>query len=170
MLVEFPIMRYLLSLAVTTTALWLGISGVYKPVILLLGAGSVLMVVWLSARMEVVGTEHNPVIYSWRLPVYWVWLIGQIFSANLNVARSVLSPERIDPQIIRVPVNHKSAVARVTYANSVTLTPGTVSLYLSDQELLVHALDRKSAEGVEQGEMERRVQWLEGRRTAGRSK
>lgn len=160
-------MRYLLSLAVTLAALWLGISGVYKPIILMLGAGSVLLVVWLSARMEVVGTEHSPVIYSWRLPVYWAWLVGQIVSANLNVARSVLSPARIAPQIIRVPVGHKSAVARVTYANSVTLTPGTVSLYLSDQELLVHALDRQSAEGVEQGEMARRVQWLEGGRAAG---
>lgn len=163
-------MRYLLSLAVLLAALWLSISGVYKPIILALGSASVVLVVWLSARMEVVGTEHNPVIYSWRLPVYWAWLVGQIIAANLNVARSILSLSRIDPRLIRVPVGHSSAVAKVTFANSVTLTPGTISLYLSDTQLLVHALDRQSAEGVEEGEMDRRVQWLEAGRAGGASR
>lgn len=159
-------MRYLLSLSIILAALWLGISGVYKPIILVLGSGSVLLVVWLSARMEVVGTEHNPVIYSWRLPVYWAWLVGQIILANVNVVRAVWSPARISPRLIRLPIGHKSAVARVTFANSVTLTPGTVSLYLTDRELTVHALDRESATGLERGDMARRVQWLEAGRSA----
>lgn len=160
-------MRYLMSLALVLAALWLAVSGVYKPLIFTLGAGSIALVLWLSARMEVVGTEHNPIIYSWRLPAYWAWLAWQIVKSNANVVRAVISPGRVAPRIIRVPVGYQSAVAKVTYANSVTLTPGTVSLYLTDQELTVHALDPYSAEGVKQGDMARRIAWLEGGRARG---
>lgn len=161
-------MRYFLSLAAILAALWLGISGVYKPVILGLGAASVLLVVWLSARMEVVGTEHNPALYSWRLPVYWAWLIGQIVTANIHVARLVLQPQRIRPRVIRAPVPLKTSVAKVTYANSITLTPGTVTLRLEDDFVEVHAIDDHSAAGVEDGSMARRVDWLENGRGANR--
>lgn len=154
-------MRYLLSLAIILCALWLGISGVYKPVILALGAASVLLVVWLSARMEVVGSEHNPVVYSWRLPVYWAWLVWQIVTANIHVAGLVLQPSRIKPRIIRAPVPQKASVAKVTYANSITLTPGTVTLQLEDDFVEVHAIDDHSAAGVEDGSMSARVCWLE---------
>jgi multicomponent Na+:H+ antiporter subunit E len=155
-------MRYILALTFLLAALWLAISGVYKPVILLLGVGSIGLVVWLAMRMEVVGEEHNPVIYSWRLPLYWGWLLWQIVLANLHVARLILSPRRIQPQVFKVPVSYRSAVAGVTYANSTTLTPGTVSLLLTPSELTVHALDARSAEDLKQGRMARKIAWLEG--------
>lgn len=161
-------MRYFLSLAFILAALWLGISGVYKPVILALGAASVLLVVWLSARMEVVGTEHNPALYSWRLPVYWAWLIGQIVVANVHVARLVLQPQRIRPRVIRAPVPLNTPVAKVTYANSITLTPGTVTLQLEDDFIEVHAIDDHSAAGIEDGSMAERLRWLEQGREASR--
>jgi multicomponent Na+:H+ antiporter subunit E len=156
-------MRYFLSLAVVLAALWLGISGVYKPHILSLGAASVLLVVWLSARMEVVGTEHNPVLYSWRLPVYWGWLVWQIITANVNVARLVFRPTAIRPRVFRAAVPQKSSVAKVTYANSITLTPGTVTLQLEADFVEVHALDETSAAGIEDGSMAAWSCWLEGR-------
>lgn len=162
-------MRYAISLALVLAALWLAISGVYKLLILLLGAASVALVLWLSRRMEVVGSEHNPVLFSWRLPFYWAWLVGQIFLANINVARLVLSPHRIQPRIIKVPVDFKSAVAKVTYANSVTLTPGTVSLLLTKAELTVHALDNHSANGLFSGNMSRKIDWLENGNSKGAS-
>lgn len=161
-------MRYFLSLAAILAALWLGISGVYKPVILGLGAASVLLVVWLSARMEVVGTEHNPALYSWRLPVYWAWLIGQIITANIHVARLVLQPQRIRPRVVRAPAPLMTSVAKVTYANSITLTPGTVTLQLEADFIEVHAIDDHSAAGVEDGSMAERVRWLENSREAKR--
>ncbi|RFF28398.1 MULTISPECIES: Na+/H+ antiporter subunit E [unclassified Wenzhouxiangella] len=154
-------MRYFLSLAIILSALWLGISGVYKPVILALGAASVLLVVWLSARMEVVGTEHNPAVYSWRLPVYWGWLVWQIVMANVHIARLVLQPQRIRPRVIRAPVPHKTPVAKVTYANSITLTPGTITLRLEADFVDVHAIDDHSAAGIEGGGMAAKVSWLE---------
>lgn len=157
-------MRYVISLAILLAALWLAVSGVYKPLLFILGAGSVALVVWLSLRMDVVGVEHNPAVYSLRLPIYWGWLVWQIVLANINVARRVLKPGTIKPRIMTVDVPHRSAVAKVTYANSCTLTPGTVALYLGETELTVHALDENSARDLESGVMARRIAWLEGRK------
>lgn len=154
-------MRYVISLTLLLVVLWLAISGVYKPLLFVLGGGSVALVVWLSLRMDVVGLEHNPVLYSWRLPIYWGWLLWQIVLANLNVARRAISPSGISPRLVTVPVTQKTAVAKVTYANSCTLTPGTVSLHLTEDKLTAHALDRSAAEELESGRMAAWVAWLE---------
>ena len=155
-------MRYSCSLAILLAVLWLAISGVYKPPLFVLGAASIAVVVWLSRRMDVVGVEHNPVLYSWRLPVYWLWLLKEIAKSNVEVARAALAPQdRVRPRIVRVPVRLGAAVARVTYANSVTLTPGTVTLLLEEDCLEAHALLESSASGLESGSMERKIVWLE---------
>jgi len=154
-------MRYLISLGILLTVLWLSISGVYKPQILALGVASVLLVVWLSRRMDVVGVEHNPVLYSWRLPLYWAWLVGEIIKANVNVVRLVWSPSKISPRLVTVPVPHDNAVAKVTYANSCTLTPGTVTLVLEHSEMTAHVLDASSAQDLESGRMAAKISWLE---------
>lgn len=158
-------MRYAASLTAVLVLLWLGISGVYKPLILGLGVASIALVVWISRRMDVVGVEHNPVLYSWRLPVYWGWLVWQIIVANFQVAACALNPSRLQPSVVRVPVPQKTAVGKVTYANSVTLTPGTVTLLLNPGEMTVHALHQASREDLESGAMAQRILWLE----AGRS-
>lgn len=160
-------MRYIISLSLIMTALWLALSGVYKPLILGLGAASIALSVWLAHRMDVVGAEHNPGMFSWRLPVYWGWLVWQIVVANVQVARLVLAPRvigprGIGPRVIKVPVPQSTDVGRATYANSVTLTPGTVSLILTPGELTVHALTRPAAEELESGAMAEKVRWLEG--------
>ena len=156
-------MRYLISLAVVMAALWLGLSGFFKPLLLGLGVVSVLLATWMAGRMDVVGTEHNPILFSWRLPIYWAWLVWQIVLANVEVARCILAPgRRLRPRVIEVPVPQKTEIGRVTYANSITLTPGTVSLLLERDRVKVHALTDASAGGVESGDMARRVNWLEG--------
>jgi len=156
-------MRYLVSLTLLLAVLWLALSGVYKPLLFALGAGSVAFVVWMSRRMEVVGVEHSPVLYTWRLPIYWLWLSWEIVKSNVEVARAALAPARyLHPRIVTVPVVRlHSPVAKVTYANSVTLTPGTVTLLLETDELEAHALTRASADALESGVMERRIEWLE---------
>lgn len=158
-------MRYGASLTTVLVLLWLGISGVYKPLILGLGVASVALVVWISRRMDVVGVEHNPALYSWRLPLYWGWLLWQIIVANFQVAACALRPSRLQPSVVRVPVPQKTAVGKVTYANSVTLTPGTVTLILNPGEMTVHALHQASRDDLESGAMAERILRLE----AGRS-
>jgi len=155
-------MRYTISLVLILTVLWLAVSGVYKPPLLILGAASVALVAWLSRRMHVVGAEHNPALYSWRLPAYWLWLLGQIMLANLHVARRVLDPSGVRPTLVHMPVTLATRVGRVTYGNSVTLTPGTVTLDLGRDSLTAHALDEHSAAGLREGTIARHIAWLEG--------
>ncbi len=156
-------MRYVISLSLLLVVLWLAISGVYKPVLFVLGGASVILVVWLSVRMDVVGVEHNPVLFSWRLVAYWWWLFGQLVKSNLHVTRLVFQTSKVQPRLLTVPVPHEAAVAKVTYGNSVTLTPGTVTLKLTDDMLEVHALDEASARDLEGGDMARKISWLERR-------
>lgn len=155
-------MRYVISLSLVLAILWLAVSGVYKPLLFILGGGSVALVVWLSLRMDVVGIEHDPVLYSWRLPIYWGWLFWQIVLTNINVARRILDPKSIRSHLLKVPVPLKTAVGKVTYANSCTLTPGTVALHLTEEQLTVHALDAYSSEDLKAGHMARKIAWLEG--------
>ena len=157
-------MRYATAVAVTLAILWLAISGVYKPLLFILGASSVGFVVWMSSRMDVVGVEHNPNLYSWRLPVYWFWLLKEIVKSNIEVARAAFRPDRVRPEVFSVPMELRSAVGKVTYANSITLTPGTVTLLLGDDHVEVHALLESTAEGTKSREMERKIAWLENHR------
>ena len=90
-------------------------------------------------------------------------LLKEIVLSNIAVARVILDPRLpIHPRILRVEASQKTDVGRVTYANSITLTPGTVTLDVRDGKLLVHALTTGSAEGLLTGEMDRRVARLEG--------
>lgn len=155
-------MRKILFLTFILAALWLAISGVYKPVILLLGMASIALVVWLSLRMKVVGDEHDPLFFAWRLPLFWLWTLGEIIQANIHVARITFNPQRISPRIVTLPVRQRSSLGKVIYGNTCTLTPGTVTLFLDPEKLVAHALDRESAEGLQSGRLARKIAWLEG--------
>jgi len=86
------------------------------------------------------------------------WFLGQIFSANLHVAYLALSPKMpIDPQIIRFKTKLESDIAWVALANSITLTPGTITIDIREGEFFVHALDRKVAYDLNTGEMEDKI-------------
>jgi len=86
------------------------------------------------------------------------WFMGQIFSANLHVAYLALSPKMpIDPQIIRFNTKLESDISWVALANSITLTPGTITIDIREGEFFVHALDRKVAYDLNTGEMEDKI-------------
>ena len=157
-------MKSVLFLSLTLTLLWLSISGVYKPVIFMLGFASLLLVIWVSLRMRVVGEEHNPLVFSWRLPVFWLWAVREIILANVHVAKLIFKPELVSPRIVKVPVPMQSALGKVVYGNTCTLTPGTVTLTLDHDHLVAHALDSQSAEALLSGRLAAKIQWLEGSR------
>ncbi|MFB0532829.1 MAG: Na+/H+ antiporter subunit E [Desulfatiglandales bacterium] len=86
------------------------------------------------------------------------WFLGQIFSANLHVAYLALSPKMpVDPQIIRFKTKLESDISWVALANSITLTPGTITVDIREGEFFVHALDRKVAYDLTTGEMEDKI-------------
>ncbi|MDX1422522.1 MAG: Na+/H+ antiporter subunit E [Kiloniellales bacterium] len=154
------------SLGVFLALLWLLLSGHFsEPLLLALGAASVLLVVFIALRKEVTDPEGHPIHMILRLLVYWPWLVKEIVVANVDVAKAILrSPMAIDPTVFTVRGTQKSELARVIYANSITLTPGTVTVDLEEDLLTIHALTKAGLESVESGQMNRRVTALEGKR------
>jgi len=151
-----------LSLGLTLAVLWLLLSGQFEPLFLSLGVLSVVAVVLIARRMEVIDPEGHPVHLARLIFLYWPWLVKEIIKSNIDVARLVLNPRLpISPTVIAVKTTQQSDVGRVTYANSITLTPGTVTIATEDDSFLVHALTRDMAAGVESGDMDRRVAALE---------
>ena len=93
----------------------------------------------------------------WRFCLYIPWLLREIVAANFHVVYLVFRPGQIRPQVIRFRTRLKSDMARVAFGNSITLTPGTITLDIQDGEFHVHALSEKAAQSVVTGDMESRV-------------
>ena len=109
------------------------------------------------------GQEGVLVDIAFRLPLYVIWLIWEIIKANVDVARRILDPRLpISPRMVRVKADQRHELSRVIYANSITLTPGTVSVDTEGDMILVHALTKPAADDVEAGKMGRQVKRLEG--------
>ena len=139
-------------------------SGHSEPLILAFGLFSCILVTLLSRRMDRMDGTRTDWGLAGRSLRYFPWLVVEIVKANLQVARIVLDPKlAIRPQLLRVKVSQRSELGQVIYANSITLTPGTITLDVRDGEFLIHALSDEAALGVESGEMDRRVAALEGR-------
>lgn len=154
-------MRYIISLFLVLSAFWLLNSGHYEALMLCFGFLSVVLVVYISWRMDVVDRESQPLRLMIFLPGYWLWLIKEIVWSNFDVVYRVWAGNAsISPSWFDVKASQRTDLGKVIYANSITLTPGTLSVDLDDNEITVHALTRKAAEGVQSGEMDRRVSRL----------
>ena len=155
-------MRYIIGLTLSLTAFWLLMSGIYTPLILFLGFMSILFVLYLTRRMDAVDED----IFEFKLKrkyfFYWSWLAKEIFKANINVSKVILSPKmKLSPRMVRVPLSQSNELATVIYANSITLTPGTVSVDIEGNEIIVHALSQELMDGLTGGDMGQRVNYLE---------
>ncbi len=156
-------MLHALSLGAFLYGLWLLLSGHFEPLLLGLGAASVVVVVLIARRMDLVDHEGHPVHLSWRFILYLPWLGWEIVKANIDIARVIVRPRMaIGPAVLRLKATQKSELGHVIYANSITLTPGTVTIGLDAGVLSVHALTREAAEGLKSGDMDRRVAAVEG--------
>ena len=143
--------------------LWLLWSGHYTAQITTFGVLSCLGVLALGLRMGVVDREGYPFQLVLRLPLYLAWLIWEVIKSNLHVARVVLSPRMpLAARLVRTEATQRTDLGQVIYANSITLTPGTVSLDVREGHILVHALTDAAAEGLLTGEMDRKATWVEG--------
>ncbi len=156
-------MKKILGFAFVLATFWLINSGYFKPLLLIFGVLSVGFVIMAMMKMKKNDGESFPLIIpSWRLPHFLIWMIGEIVSSNIDVAKRVwLGKSAISPVIFKVTASQKSEVAKVLYANSITMTPGTITLSVIDNVFEVHALTRKAAQALKTGEMDRRVKALE---------
>ena len=150
-------MRIFLTLLVWFAA-WLLWSGLFKPLLIGLGVVSCLLVLVLSQRMGMFNKDVFSLRFIWRLLPFWGWLGKELIVANLEVARVVLSRHmKINPTVIRLQALSDDRVSQAILGNSITLTPGTVTVDDYEGELLVHCLTREGADALIEGEMNRRV-------------
>ncbi|WP_217808185.1 Na+/H+ antiporter subunit E [Oceanibacterium hippocampi] len=153
-----------LSLFVVCAIFWLLLSGHYTPLILTFGVLSCALVAWIGHRMHIDDEEGHPVrLFTHGLVRYWPWLAWEIAKSSVGVALLVWrGAGAIHPNLVRVTPSQRSALGRVIFANSITLTPGTCSLDVTADGILVHALTAGTAADLESGEMDRRVTRMEG--------
>lgn len=155
-------MRYTLSLFAVLAFIWLANSGHYTPLLLGFGLLSIALVIFLARRMQLVDRESQPLHLSMSLPGYYWWLFRKIVQSNLEVAACVWRVgTALNPASARIKTGLRSDLGKVLYANSITLTPGTVAVEVEGDEILVHALDGSGLEELRRGEMEERVRALE---------
>ncbi len=156
-------MKNKFGFALILAVFWLINSGYFKPLLLAFGFLSVAGVVAIAWRMREKDGEFFPVFMpSWRLPAYLFWMMGEIVKANIDVIKRIwLNPSSISPTIVTLRVSQKLEIGKVLYANSITMTPGTVTLSLRDDMIEVHALTHEAAEELQRGEMDRRVTAVE---------
>jgi multicomponent Na+:H+ antiporter subunit E len=138
-------------------AFWLVLSGHYEPLLLTLGGLSVAVVCWLAWRA---GLDHLGATLPLlpRLPRYLLWLSGQVLVSALAVVRKVWSPRpSLRPVVASTPASNLPELSQVVYANSITLTPGTLSLHVGDDRIEVHSLERAGIDELRDGAMLGRV-------------
>ena len=150
-----------LATSVILFALWIILSGIFDTFHLVLGGLMSLLLAHFSWDLLFQNTKMSVserIAEIFRFTRYIFWLLCQIVLANLHVARLVLDPKLpISPHIIHVPTRLKKDISFVAYANSITLTPGTITIGVERDHLLVHAIDDKVADDLLSGAMENRI-------------
>ena len=141
--------------------IWLLLSGHYDPLLLSLGVLSCITCLYVTWKAKFIDEEGLPLHLLIRLPIYTVWLFKEIIKANIDTAKIIIL-NNPDPQNFRVKSSQKTEAGKVTYANSITLTPGTVTTVLDGDILEVHALSSDMADDVKSGVMDKKVSWFEG--------
>jgi len=142
---------------------WVLWSGYFKPLLLGLGFASCLLTVYLAKRMG----YFEPELFALRIGAgifrYWLWLLVEIARSSLAVARVVLDPELpVSPQLLELDIRDQDPVDQVILGNSMTLTPGTLTVDLHGGKLQVHALTQHEAQHVREGTMLRRLARVRG--------
>lgn len=146
-------------------ALWLLLSGYFEPLLLALGVVSSLFVVFIAWRMHLIDEESVPLQLPFvRLVCYLAWLAREVAKANLAVSRIILARNMpVSQHMMRVPTSQKTDMGRVIYANSITLTPGTITIETEPNCFLVHAISDEAADLTALADMDRRVTRVESR-------
>ena len=156
-------MARIVGLWVVLFAVWLLLSGHWTPLLIGFGMGSCTLTVYIAMRMDVADHEGVPIDWVFRFLLYLPWLLKEILVANLNVARVILSPSLpISPIMVVFRSTQRTDLGRVLYANSITLTPGTITTGVEGDQLEIHALTWQDVDGREEDEMDRRVSVVEG--------
>jgi len=153
-------MRYVVA-GTFLAVFWIALSGHYTPLLLSLGVVSVAASLWFVNRMDRVDGEANKLKPSARLIGYLFWLLGCVIKSNIDVARRIWTPSLpISPVWAKLDIDVDTPLEKTLYANSITLTPGTLTTDVRDDHFLVHALAQEGIDELREGEMQRRIRRL----------
>ena len=152
---------YYLVLTFSLYLFWVLLSGHYTALLLGLGAASVLLVVWFLRRMDRVDGEVSFMRISFGLFGYFGWLLWAVLKANIDVVKRIWAPNLpISPTWTRIDTEIETPLKKTLYANSITLTPGTLTTNARRDHLWVHCLTKENAAELREGEMEGRIRKL----------
>jgi multicomponent Na+:H+ antiporter subunit E len=127
-----------------------------------LGAFSCVLSVYLANRMGFFRHQQDLLKLLPRLPGYWLWLLKEIIVSSWDVAKIILKPSMpISPTVVVLTSEAKTDVGQVVFGNSITLSPGTVTLDLHEGQVMIHCLNSQSAKELQEGEANRRAAALE---------
>ena len=143
--------------------LWLLMSGYYNILLISLGIISCAFCVYIANRGKLIDDEGLPIFFIPRLLNYLIWLFKEILKSNLSTAKVIING-KVEPETFTVKASQVTEVAKVTYANSITLTPGTVTTKMYKDVFEVHALNTDFGNDIRTNEMDRKVTWLEGKK------
>ncbi len=143
----------------TLFALWLLMSGVYEPLTIGLGAASSILAVYVGKRMNAI--DRHPLaihVNFFKLLNYFGWLMVEIAKSNWAVTKLIVSPKmKLRQNMFEVPYVQKSDLGQTIFANSITLTPGTITVEVEPGYFLVHAVDYSEDDHEALADMGRRV-------------
>ena len=148
-------------LFVVLMTVWLLMSGHYTFLVTGLGVISVGFCTFMAHRISADDDEGLPLFMLGRLPFYILWLMREITVSNIDTVRVILSG-KASPVVFSTSTSQKTPAGITTYANSITLTPGTVTMDIDAEGFVVHALTEAMADSVKSGEMDRRITKVEG--------
>lgn len=163
-------LRHYIILFFSLSALWMALSGqfsLHHPLVAITGLLSCLVVTWLARRMDIHDLAWSPMrLHYGRLLAATAWMYKEILIANLDVSRRIFrylqgDKSAISPAMRRLPITQTMDASRVIHANSITLTPGTVSVYVEKDEIIIHALTQSGADSYQDGMLDEKITRLE---------
>lgn len=144
----------IISLFVFLMVFWLLLSGHYSAFLIGLGVLSAGLCILIAYRMKIIDSEGHPAHLLVRVPIYFPWLMWEILKSTIDVVKIILHPKLpISPRVFHLKAEQKTSVGVNVFANSITLTPGTFTVKIKDDDLLIHALTEDGAKSLQTGEM-----------------
>lgn len=154
----------IVRLVTVLAMLWLMLSGIFKSQLIILGCLSIALTTVIAIKMRVLKFQNQPINYqAINIMRYWVWLYIEIFKSSWNVIKATIRPSLpISPNLRVIQANPDTAVGRVLYANSITLTPGTTAIrYTNDKKVVVHGLHEGNLIELDEGNMANQIKKME---------
>ena len=158
-------MKHLVVLTCVLFFFWILLSGKFDLKFLTYGVLTAVISAWICVPLLLLpNAKGTKKYFIFDVPlakyaVYWLWLLNEVVKANIDVVKATVKTEMvINPRVIRFRIKMDNPMAHATLANSITLTPGTVTLNVTEDGLYeIHALTDGAAEGLLEGGMQKRI-------------